>query len=228
MEKYQIRIDDINRILFGNAPEVFILETIIRTVIIYTALLVTLRLMGKRMAGQLSIAEMAVMLALGSIASSAMQEPTTGILFGIFILLCMLFFQRGLNFLEFQFPRLHTFNHGKSTLLIKDGVLLLHMIDDTGLSRQQVFGVLRGKGIYNLARVDRMYLETSGIFSIYINNKAQAGFSIIPAESQSSMDMDTDHLLQICQSCGYTKNMDKGSSICPNCQSTDWGNATTY
>ena len=71
MEKYQIRIDDINRILFGNAPEVFILETIIRTVIIYTALLVTLRLMGKRMAGQLSIAEMAVMLALGSIASSA-------------------------------------------------------------------------------------------------------------------------------------------------------------
>ena len=64
VEKQDLRLGDIQRILFGEAPPQFLLEVLIRTVIIFLALLVFLRLIGKRMGGVLTISELAVMLTL--------------------------------------------------------------------------------------------------------------------------------------------------------------------
>src|SRR5438874_3764069 len=99
MKKDEIHLEDIKRILFGQAPPEFLLETFIRTLIIYIVLLLVIRWLGKRMSGQLTIMEMTVMLTLGAIVAVPMQMPDRGLLQGILILLCVAGLQRGVSLL---------------------------------------------------------------------------------------------------------------------------------
>ncbi|MDX3916076.1 MULTISPECIES: DUF421 domain-containing protein [Olivibacter] len=102
MKKEEIKLTDIQRILFGETPAAFMLEVFIRTIIIYLALLLVLKLLGKRMTGQLTIAEMAVMITMGAIVAVPMQIPDRGIVQGIIILLLAVAFLRGLNYLSYN------------------------------------------------------------------------------------------------------------------------------
>jgi len=209
MEKQEIHIEDIRRILIGEAPGEFLFEVLIRTLIIYAALLVAVRLMGKRMVGQLSVSEMAVMLTLGAIVSPGMQMPSTGLLLGILILLCTLGFQRGLNYLEFIFPRLEVITQGRMTMLVRDGGLVLDQMAESGWSKQQLFAVLRSRGIYNLGRVERIYLEASGFISVYLYDRGLPGLSVLPAETEK-ITLSEEAEWIVCSNCGAVKkNSDK-------------------
>ncbi|ODS80476.1 MAG: hypothetical protein ABS46_14115 [Cytophagaceae bacterium SCN 52-12] len=225
MEKHEIRLEDIRRILFGQAPAEFLLEVVIRTLIVYIALLIVVRLMGKRMVGQLTISEMAVMLTLGAIVSPGMQMPTTGLLLGMLILLCTLFFQRGINYLEFFYPGLESLNHGKMIVLLEDGVILLDELKRYRLSRQQLFAVLRNKGIYNLGNVDRIYLEACGLFSIYQAEVARPGLSVLPPGEENSLPdcagTSTDNW-SACTGCGFVRKNIPPPGECPNCKADSW------
>lgn len=55
MEKSEIRLEDINRILFGQAPPEFLLEVFLRTLIVYIVLQLIVQWLGKRMNGMLTI-----------------------------------------------------------------------------------------------------------------------------------------------------------------------------
>jgi uncharacterized membrane protein YcaP (DUF421 family) len=98
MNKEEIHLYDIQRILFGNAPVSFLLETLIRTFIVYAVLIIVLRIMGSRMSGQLTITELAIMLMLGAIVSSAVEMPDKGILWGVAALIVILLLQQGLTY----------------------------------------------------------------------------------------------------------------------------------
>lgn len=111
----EIKLNDWQRILVGEAPVEFLLEVLFRTIIIYFFLLVVLRLMGKRMTGQLTISEMAVMVTLGAIVSAPMQIPDRGIIPGIIILICALTFQRGVNLLGFTSSKIETAIQGEAS-----------------------------------------------------------------------------------------------------------------
>ena len=97
MDKEDISLTDVQRILFGEAPPEFLAEVLFRTLVVFLALLIFLRLIGKRMGGVLTFSELAVMLTLGAILAVPMQSPERGILQGLLILVCVLVLQRGLN-----------------------------------------------------------------------------------------------------------------------------------
>src|SRR4051812_36199354 len=97
MKKEEIKLDDLKRILIGNAPTEFLLETFIRTLFIFLFFLVIMRLLGKRMTGQLTILEFSVVITLGAIIAPVMQLPDRGLLQGAFLLLCILCFHSGLT-----------------------------------------------------------------------------------------------------------------------------------
>jgi len=228
MRKEDIHLWDVHRILFGEAPNEFMIEVFIRTMLIYLALLTIVRLMGKRMSGQLTIAEMSVMLTLGAIVSPAMQIPNVGLAQGTLILILAFVFQRGLNFLEFKNTKLEKLNHGEVVLLVKDGLLILEEMDKAKLSRQQLFAVLRSEGIFNLGQVERVYLEAFGMFSIYKAEKAKPGLSIFPpddADIISFSKQDENHKM-VCKSCGHLSNGDEHERECPVCLSMEWMEAS--
>ena len=167
MKKDEIHLYDINRILFGEAPPIFLLETLIRTLIVFTLLLIMIRYLGKRMSGQLTIMEFAVLLTLGAIISPAMQAPDRGILAAALLLFIVLFLQRRINLLSFKNKKVDKLINDSLSMIIKDGVLQLDSMRGLNISNQQIYSELRSKGIYQLGKVKRLYLEGSGSFSVY-------------------------------------------------------------
>ncbi|MGN6639360.1 MAG: DUF421 domain-containing protein, partial [Mucilaginibacter sp.] len=217
MKKYEIHLADWHRILFGEAPPLFLLEVFIRTVIIYLFLLFILRWLGKRMSGQLTILEMAVMLTLGAIVSVGMQVPDRGIILSMFVLFCTLAFQQGLSWLGVKSARMEELTQGRISTLLKDGVIDLEELARCRISRQQLFAELRCKGIFNLGDVRRVYLEACGIFSIIPMHTPVAGLTTLPPG-----DYKADSLLHhtsdfACKNCGKVQPGQAHLTICDAC-----------
>ena len=219
-----IKLNDWQRILIGEAPVEFLLEVLLRTIIIYLFLLVILRLMGKRMTGQLTISEMAVMITLGAIVSAPMQIPDRGILQGIVILVCALTFQRGLNFLGFKSSKAEAIIQGKESILVEDGILKTEEMRKAKISKQQLYAALRNARIYNLGEVERAYLESCGLISIFTFNETKRGLPIFPVSDEGIKKQNdyTEHFF-VCENCGKTENDEKATAnACPNCHHKNW------
>jgi uncharacterized membrane protein YcaP (DUF421 family) len=225
MKKEEINISDIQRILFGEAPPVFLLEVFVRTVIIYIILLVVMRWLGKRMSGQLTIMEMAVMLTLGAIVSVAMQVPDRGIILSVLVLTCTLAFHRGLGRLGFKNSRIEKITQGKMSVLVKDGVLQLNEMEKCRVSKQQLFAQLRGSQIYNLGRVKRVYLEACGLFSTFETAESKPGLSVLPPGEQQLFSAKQPIALIACINCGFVKSKDTTNQPCTSCSCNEWTEA---
>lgn len=227
MEMEDIKLSDIKRILIGDAPYSFLLEVLIRTLIIYFFLLIAIRLMGKRMAGQLTLSEMAVMIGLGAIISIPAQSYDRGILQGALLLLLVLAFQRGTSHLYMKSHRYEKLLQGNETMLIKNGVILVPRLESAKISREQLFAVLRNRGIYQLGQVKRLYQEASGLFSIFTEPQPRPGLSILP---KNDKDIQTIHShpakkgLQACIRCGNTEQLLPAANpyTCRLCGSEEW------
>ncbi|WP_256007239.1 YetF domain-containing protein [Pedobacter deserti] len=224
MLKEEILWTDWYRILVGNAPAIFLVEVLIRTVITYVLLLFILRYMGKRMSGQLTLSEMAVMITLGAIVSVPMQMPERGILHGLLILLCALAFQRGLGLLGFKNAKAEEVINGRESLLIKDGVLQIDTLTKEKISRQQLYAVLRNKGIFNLGEVERLYLEACGLFNVYKFREPRPGLSVLPPEDREVQNiLAMPERMLACEVCGHIQEQHEGKhEHCSNCKKMKW------
>ena len=228
MKKDEIIWDDWHRILIGSAPTNFLIEVLIRTVIMYFALLVVLRLMGKRMGGQLTISELAVMVTLGAIICVPMQVPDKGIVQGIFVLLCAWAFQRGLSWVGFKSSKMENLIQGKEAVLIKDGVIEVKELEAANISRQQLYGVLRSQNIYNLGAVERVYIEASGMFSVFQSDTPKPGLSIFPSRDGDILNGQNkpEEHCYVCRMCGKTASDEhEKRSQCSNCGCENWEKA---
>ncbi|WP_090973719.1 DUF421 domain-containing protein [Parapedobacter composti] len=226
MDKEDIKITDWQRILFGDTPMVFLVEVFLRTIVVYCALLVALRFMGKRMTGQLSMAEMAVMITLGAIVSVPMQLADRGVLLGLLVLVCALLFHQGINLWQVHSKQAEWLAEGRESLLVKDGVLQLASLRANKISRQQLFAALRNKGIFNLGEVRRVYLEASGMFSIFYFEHPRPGMSTTYELNESSFDSATtaEDDPHVCNTCGFLAeaNIAGEQKACSNCGSLTW------
>lgn len=224
MDESQIHLNDLHRILFGNAPVEFMLEVLVRTVIIYICLLVIVTRLGKRMAGQLTIAELGIAIMLGAIVSPPMETPERGIVQGIFILVLVLLFHQWVAMANVKYPRLERITQGKLSVVVKDGVLQLKEIHKISIARAQLMAVLRKKNIHNLGKVKRMYMEASGIFSVYEYPEARPGLSLLPVSDDAIHAIQTrpDERLKACTSCGNTVVVNADHEVCKVCGQDHW------
>lgn len=228
MEKGAIHLHDFNRILFGEAPPIFLVEVFFRTLITYVLLLLIVRWLGKRMSGQLTIMEMAVMITLGAIVSVPMQVPDRGLLQGLLLLLLAVLFQRGISYWGFKSHSFETFAQGKPSLMVKDGILQLEDMRKERISKQQLFSRLRGEKIFNLGEVERVYLEAFGGFSIFKYSEARPGLPVYPPIDKEILDNglsanDPNETWFACSNCGLAdKDADHS---CKNCGANEWTKA---
>ncbi len=225
MEKQEIKILDLHRILFGQEPPYFLIEVLIRALLTYIILLVIVRWLGKRMSGQLSILEMAVMLTLGAIVSVGMQIPDRGVALSAIVLLFILIFQRGLAWLGFKQRKVENLTHGTLDVLVINGIMQLETLQRCNISRQQLFAHLRSKNVTNLGTVRRVYLEASGLFSIYEFDKPRPGLPLFPPIDHKVLERRVGHNLVSCNHCGLTCDKQPSQPHCSECKRNDWTSA---
>jgi uncharacterized membrane protein YcaP (DUF421 family) len=224
MKKEEIHLDDIHRILFGQAPVEFLLEVLIRTLATYIALLILMRLLGKRMDGQITIIEIAVMITLGAMAAVAMQMPDRGVLQALTALLCALIFHRGINWLNVKSDKIENITQGKMSILVKDGIMQLDEMKSAGITKQNVFATLRSNKILNLGKVKRLYLEACGLFNIYEEKDDRPGLPVLPAYEDNFIKAKTkvDQSHVACKNCGYVMEISQQDKACLHCGEKEW------
>jgi uncharacterized membrane protein YcaP (DUF421 family) len=216
MKKEDISITDIQRILFGEAPPIFLLEVFIRTLILYVLALIMIRLLGKRMNADASIIEMAVMITLGAVISASMQMPDRGILQAILLMSCTLIFHRGVSVLSFKSETLDKIIQGNNSIIVKDGVIQIDDMKKSSLSKHIVMSTLRSKGILSLGKVRRMYMEASGDFSVFVAKEPKPGLSTLPGSDEAVFQTQRSwQNIAVCKNCGYV--VKDNPSQCPNC-----------
>jgi len=190
MDYEEVELWDWHRILIGDAPTIYLVEVLARTIIIYVALLVTINLMGKRMGGQLTLTEMAVMVTLGALVAVPMQIYDRGILMGLTALVVAVIFQRGFNWFGIKNTKFEKISQGEVSLLIKDGKFEEKQMKKARISQTQLKSILRNEQITHLSQVRRLYLEACGLFSIYTNEDAELNESHLILPKQDKIDYD--------------------------------------
>lgn len=227
MDKSAYHLWDVHRILFGNAPAEFLLETLFRTVITYIFLLAVVAWLGKRMSGQVTITELGIAIMLGAIVAPPMETPERGILQGIVILLLVLVLHRWTALLSVYHPGAEKIIQGSLDICVVDGVVDVQVLRRIRVSRSQLFAVLRNKQIYNLGQVDRLYMESSGIFSVFPAEHPRPGLSLLPPDDRSIHETQhrPDEALKACTSCGNTMRQPAEQQPCALCGNKQWDTA---
>lgn len=228
MDEKDYELLDWHRLIIGDNPWGFALEVLGRTIVIYLCLIVVMRLLGKRMHAQLNIMDLAVMLTLGAIASVPMQAFDRGILPGVVLLVSILFLHQASTILIYKNRKIEIVTQGVISLVIKNGVIDTNKMRKLRISQQQLFAVLRNKGVRQLGEVKRLYSEADGHFSLYKLSEPKPGLSVLPrTEEELPKKKNTLPNHQVCAYCGYsvmqTDHMDKP---CSNCGNEEWVNAS--
>jgi uncharacterized membrane protein YcaP (DUF421 family) len=226
MDKSLVHLDDIHRILFGNAPAEFMLEVAIRTIITYIALLVIVKWLGKRMSGQLTITELAISIMLGAIIAPPMESPERGIVQGIMILMLVLIFHQTISFWSVRNQKTERLTQGQLSIFVKNGVMQLNEIGAARVSRAQIFEALREQDIFNLGKVKRLYMEPKGTFTVFQYKESRQGLSLLPVGDDEihTIQKKAGSINRACISCGNIDNLEenKDADTCPVCGGTQW------
>jgi uncharacterized membrane protein YcaP (DUF421 family) len=228
MKKEDIHPFDLARIIFGEAPPLFLVEVFVRTLIMYIALLLFLKWLGKRMNSEISVMEMTIMIMVGAIISVPMQFPESGLLQGMLILLCTLGIYNGLNWLSVKKQSVEKLVQGEPVLLLKDGVLQLGVMEKSRVSRQQLFSILRNHRIFNLGQVRRVYLEACGLFSVFEQKEPRPGLPIFPPRDSALLDTQQEVVEPVCTNCGFVQRSAVSEEMCFKCGKISWIRARIF
>lgn len=157
---------DLQRMLIGEQPPLYLLEIFVRTVLLYAYAFLLLRLLGNRTVGQLSMIELLLVIALGSAVGDPMFSPDVPLLYGAIVIALVVGFDRLIDMMMTRSRRARHLFVGEPIPLVRDGAVLQDNLERAGLSDGDLLQQLRLKGVHDLAEVDQVYLETSGQMSV--------------------------------------------------------------
>ncbi|MGI4813286.1 MAG: DUF421 domain-containing protein [Janthinobacterium lividum] len=194
------------RMLIGDGPWSFLIEVIWRAAALYLLLLVFMRLMGKRVAAQLTINEMAVILMLGAAIGLPIQVSSQGIIPAAVVLATTMLLQRGLSWLTSQNSRFEIAVQGDVLMVIADGRLLLDALASAQLSRELLASELRSRNVQQLGELRRVYIESSGGFSLVPFREPRPGLSLCPEEDDAYFQDARVEGYVACWRCGSVRS----------------------
>lgn len=224
MNQPEYHLVDLHRILIGEVPPIFFVEVIIRTILIYLLLILSIRLMGKRMALQLNVTEMTAMVALAAAIGVPIQAPDRGILPAVVIAVVVVLTERIVTRIIMNNKTAETKFQGDMNVLVEDSMLNYSCIKNVSMSRSLVIQQLRVQGIDHLGKVKRLYMETSGAFSIVEQREIKPGLSLIPDDDRDYWTAENRQKdVCVCSNCGLRRDSPAKNDLqCDNCGENHW------
>ena len=224
------KVFDFHRIFIGDAPPLYLLEIIFRTFIMYTYTVILLRILGKRGMGQLSMLELAIIIAFGSAVGDPMVGAEMPILHGMTAITFVTIFQIGLERLINKNKKVEALMEGTPNLVVINGVIQWKCMMEDNISKEDLFRALRAKDIAHLGQIHKAHFETSGQISVLFQHpkKVKPGLSIMPETEANKIfnagDVINEDESYSCLECGYTSVYKKGEPLlkCTVCASENW------
>ena len=217
---------DWTRIILGGVPPIFLVEVIIRVVVLYLLLIVSMRIMGKRMSAIISRNEMIAMVSLAAAVGLPMQDPARGLLPPIIIAGVVIGVQRIISTRTLGNPEFESTVVGSIKDLAQDGRLELENMKKTRVPRERLVTEFRTRGVYNLGKVQRAYLEANGAFTVFFfeEEDEREGLCILPEwDKDFHKDLAVAEGSFCCGSCGnVVKSQKEPENDCEHCGFSQW------
>ncbi len=235
MEQYTF---DLQRIFLGDSISLlYLVEIVFRTLVLFFFTLFMLRFIGTRGLGQITLFELALIIALGSAVGDPMFYPDVPLLHGMTAITLVIFFQRLIVGLTNRDTKIENFIEGQPIRLVVDGHLDLEGLKQSLLSTREIFMELRIRGCDNLGAVRRAYLEIDGEVSIFFfeaDRDQHYGLPLIPPPQNVVISLfkagtacpEAGHFA--CTYCGAVSSFIANQSLppCPRCGHPYWLKAT--
>ncbi|GEO04131.1 DUF421 domain-containing protein [Adhaeribacter aerolatus] len=223
---------DLKRIFIGDAPLIFLLEIVFRTLVMYSYSIFLLRLLGKRGMGQLSNLELAIIITFGSAIGDPMINASIPILHGVVAVTAVTIFQINLERFINKNKKVEAFMEGEPNLVVDKGVIKWDCLTRDNLSKEDLFRSLRSKDVEHLGQIEKAFFETSGQISVMFRSQenTKPGLSLIPEneiEPEAILKAPTPVPtagLYCCLDCGNLKSLAEAQKVskCELCGAKEW------
>ena len=173
---------DLSRMFLGDAPTLFHLEIVVRTVLVYAYAFAMVRWIGGRSVAQLTTVEFLLVIALGSAVGDPMFYPDVPIAHALITITVVVLVNKVLDMLALKSDWAEKKINGLPIVLVSDGHLVLENMRAGSLGRSELFKLLRLKGFANLGEIRLAVQEANGDVSCYRYDAPRAGLPIVPPE----------------------------------------------
>lgn len=217
---------DIQQLFIHDTTWALSAEIIVRCMLMYILIIVFLRLTGKRGIRQLSIFEVAILLALGSIAGDPMFDRNIPILQALLIMSMVILMYRLTTYLMMKYQPFEDLIEGQPLYIVQDGMLVLDKIEQGKMSHDEFFAEMRQKNIEHLGQIQIALLESNGNLSMlyYPAQAVKYGLPLFP-HAQSKIYLAKAGVMYACLHCGLSTELSAARQPCPRCQQCDWTTA---
>ncbi|UTH43895.1 DUF421 domain-containing protein [Loktanella salsilacus] len=223
---------DLTRMFLGTDPALFYLEIVFRTCVVYSYALLLIRWVGGRGIAQMSTVEFLLVIALGSAVGDTMFYPEVPLFQALLVITAVVVINKILDILIYRYRTAEKFVDGRTTEVVRAGVLNIRTLQGNKIGRSELFEGLRQAGFVNLGEVRQAYLESSGRFSIFRLDSPQTGLPIEPAwdvypPAMFGPGTEVHDISLACCECGtVTEILGKTPIACPHCCGNVWTPAT--
>ena len=226
---------DLQRMLFGDMPVLFLLEILVRTVIVYAYGLLLLRWLGSRTIGQLSTVEFLLVIALGSAVGDAMFYPEVPLLHALLVVTIVVFANKGLDILISRSKRAERAIDGVPHEVVRNGVIDPSFLHNSSLGVSELFQQLRHRDIEHLGQVAEAYIEADGVLTVFRAREPCPGLPVAPPwEVEPPEELGPGAVPAegaagplACLRCGKLTPSTVAPAACDNCGHTSWTPART-
>ncbi|WP_407409910.1 DUF421 domain-containing protein [Acinetobacter sp.] len=217
---------DLQQLFIHDTTFSFGLEIVLRCMLMYLLIIVFLRLTGKRGVRQLSIFEVAILLALGSISGDPMFDADIPILQALLVMSVVIVMYRLTTFLMMKYQPFEDLIEGKALYIVEDGMLVLDQIRRGKMSHDEFFAEMRQQGVEHLGQVRVALLESDGKLSLlfYPDHEVRYGLALFPKAIQPLHKVHAN-VQYACTYCGFVSILSTLHSPCLRCGCTIWSEA---
>jgi len=198
-------------------------EITIRTIIMFSLVLIFLRSSGKKGVRQLSIFEVAIIIALGSAAGDPMLNRESAIFPSLLVFIVILGIYRLITYLASRSQRIENILEGEPIYIIEDGMFSLKEEGDSNFAQDEFFAEMRAKSIEHLGQVRTAVLESNGQISfLYFDvEQTKPGMPVFPKPFGTRSKTISNRGLYACTHCGQVLDLCVGQ-ICNRCHKDEW------
>jgi len=215
---------DWNKIFVGDLDFSFALEITVRTLIMFIMVLLILRLSGKKGVRQLSLFEVAIIIALGSAAGDPMFDKNTSILPSVVVFSAIILLYRLITYFAAKSEKFENIIEGEPLYVIENGEFVLGVKKDHTFAKDEFFSEMRQESIEHVGQVKTAILETTGNISFFYftDEEVEYGLPVLPHAYEKKLQFITNSDYYSCTYCGHSLFLENGSYKCRRCDRTEW------
>jgi len=213
-----------NEIFVGELNISYITEIFIRTIIMFILVLVILRLSGKKGVRQLSLFEVAIIIALGSAAGDPMFNQENPILPSVIVFAIIIIIYRIITYFASKSEKFEDLVEGEPLYVIEEGQFVLGIKNDHTFAKDEFFAEMRQESIEHVGQVKTAILETTGNISFYYFSDEEVvyGLPVLPKAYNKKLTTIVYEDMYSCTYCGYSTLLQKGPNDCKRCNHNEW------